>query len=313
LPDGQPRLRRESVRRLLLATLASFPVSCDINDGGLESLYLRRDAGAVRDGAATAAPPAPTPSPGDAGPPSIDPPPGLPPLDAAAPDGPAPGPAPPDAGLPPPDTAPPAPVLLLVGDPDLSPGDEIVARRLTFLGFGVAVRAITSPAAAAAAVQAAPGYALVVLTSSVPPGTGVARETAAIAVPLLCSSPFFFDDLGISQENEEGSINAGEVTLEILEPDHPLAAGRSGTVRVVRTPGLFGSAQTLPGAVPIAAIAGNEEEVAIAGLERGAGTPFGPAPARRVGWFALENTFPTLTGDGWALFDAAVTWLAPRR
>ena len=148
-----------------------------------------------------------------------------------------------------------------------------------------------------------------VLTSSVPSGTGVARQTGRLPVPILCSSAVFFDNLGIAQENEEGLTNQGEAFLEIVAPGHPLAAGRTGTIRVVRGAGSFGSAQTVAGAVPIASIVGDDDEVGIVGLERGAAGALGPAPARRVGWFALEQTFPTLNPDGWALFDAAVGWL----
>lgn len=65
----------------------------------------------------------------------------------------------------------------------------------------------------------------------------------------------------------------------------------------------------MPAAIVIASLPGDEGEVAIFGMERGALGAFGPVPARRVGWFALAETFPSLNRDGWALFDASVRWL----
>ncbi len=305
LSEGRPRLRRKRSGLLWLVVLAAMPSSCDVSDEGLFGTVFRRDGGVTRSapraaGDAGAAPGA-GPSTSVEGPAAGD---------AAAPAPPAGGPLPPPIDAPPPTAVAVArTALLLVGEQPLSMGDTIVSRRLSLLGFQVTVHEIAGAAAATAAVEAARGYALVVLTSSVPAGTGVARQTGEVPVPMLCSSAGFFDDLGISQENEEGAINPGEIQLRIVAPEHPLAAGRAGVVRVARVAGLFGSAQTVPGATPIATLLGDDDEVGIVGLERGAPGAFGPAPARRVGWFALEQTFPALTPDGWALFDAAVRWL----
>jgi hypothetical protein len=298
---------------LLAVGFACTLAACDINDAGLVGLTVR-DGGARRDGQGL-----PDPGPGGAGGSGgvldagmavqTD---GAPAEGELAPDGPvapdaadAPG-APPMTG-----PTPPRPVLLLVGDQDLSPGDEIVLRRLQFLGFRVQAREVEDEDDASDALQAARSVDLVVISSSLPAGTGVARQTGMLPVPILCSNNVFLDDLGISAENEEGESNPEETQLRILAPAHPLAGGRRGLVRVVRAPGVFRSAEVLAGTIPIAAIAGDDEQVSIVGLEKDASTPFGAAPARRVGWFAQEDTFTALNSDGWSLFDAAVKWLVP--
>ena len=222
------------------------------------------------------------------------------------------GPAPvglPDAAPPAPGAGPPPEALLLVGDADVSPGDTILSRRLAALGFRVLTRQILDEGNATAAVQIARTVALVVISSSVPNGTGVARQTGALAVPILCSSAAFLDDLGVSGEQEQGEVRFNQRALRILAPGHPLAAGRTGRVMVARPLSSFSAARITGDAIAIAALVGDPDDVGIVGLEKGARSALGPAPARRVGWFALEATFPGLSPDGWALFDAAVRWL----
>ena len=308
LSVSRPRLRRGWASALVLAAFAPTTPSCDVSDEGLGAVTLRGDAAPPADGPTTGTRPIDEPSP-DAIPADA-----VVASDAAmAPPGPPPeGPAPgsvPDAAPPARDTGPPPEALLLVGDADLSFGDTILSRRLAGLGFRVQTRQILNQGNANAAVQLARTFALVVISSSVPNGTGVARQTGALAVPILCSSPAFLDDLGISVELQEGEVRFNQSALQILAPGHPLAAGRTGRVTVARNFSSFGATQIAGDAIAIAALVGDQDDVGIVGLEKGARSTFGPAPARRVGWFALEATFPGLSADGWALFDAAVRWL----
>ena len=102
-----------------------------------------------------------------------------------------------------------------------------------------------------------------------------------------------------------------KATSRIVASGHPLAASRSGEVRVVNQPRPFGYGQPVAAAVRIATIV-EDQEVLIFGLEKGAAGRFEPAPARRVAWFGLETTYLSLNDNGWALFDAAVRWLTGR-
>ena len=64
----------------------------------------------------------------------------------------------------------------------------------------------------------------------------------------------------------------------------------------------------MPAAIVIATIAEEADEAVMFGLEKGAANRIGPAPARRVGWFAEEEAFLSLNNAGWALYEAAVRW-----
>jgi hypothetical protein len=308
LSESRPRLRRGWVSVLALAAFAPTTPSCDVSDEGLGAITLRGDAAPRPDGAAVGTRPIDEPAP-DAAVADADESPDA----AMAPPVPGPGgPTPeglPDAAPPAPDAGRPPEALLLVGDADLSPGDTVLSRRLAALGFRVLTRQILNEGNATAAVQMARTATLVVISSSVPNGTGVARQTGALAVPILCSSAAFLDDLGISGEEEQGEVRFAQSALQILAPGHPLAAGRIGRVMVSRGLSSFSYAQITGDAIAIAGLVGDRDDVGIVGLEKGARSTLGPAPARRVGWFALEATFPGLSADGWALFDAAVRWL----
>jgi hypothetical protein len=110
--------------------------------------------------------------------------------------------------------------------------------------------------------------------------------------------------------------SAGHVFLDyaitIVEPGHPLAAGREGVTRVYRGPGRLRFGRVGPEAV-VVAVAGKPPRPVLFGYERGAALPGGGvAPARRVGLFlAPEALDPWLLAPtGRALFDAAVEWAA---
>ena len=109
--------------------------------------------------------------------------------------------------------------------------------------------------------------------------------------------------------------SAGQVFLDyaltVVEPSHPLAAGRDGVVRVYRGPGRLRFGRPGPGAV-VVAVAGKPPRPVLFAYEAGAEMPGGVAPARRVGIFlAPEALDPWLLAPtGRALFDAAVEWAA---
>jgi hypothetical protein len=100
------------------------------------------------------------------------------------------------------------------------------------------------------------------------------------------------------------------MSLSLLRTDHPLAAGLSGTLRVAKGPDRCSWGRAREDAIRIAAVEGDAARAAIFGYEQGAAMPGLVAPARRLSFFLFDHTAPSLTPEGWALFDAAVRWCA---
>src|SRR4029079_9837920 len=93
----------------------------------------------------------------------------------------------------------------------------------------------------------------------------------------------------------------------IVNPSSPLAAGLSGTVTVSTAADIF--AQGSPtGSADVAARLPGTSTASDFGYDTGAAMAGLAAPARRVGLFFTDNTAASFTTQGWALFDAAVTW-----
>ena len=323
LPSG-----RDGRRLLLLATLVPLVLSCGLQHEGLGRATPVSEVGdgGVRDGGPTItgvdgrptavdarmdgpgrdtyAPPqtdardAGAPGPDTATPPDTRPP----------PDAPRPDAAPPDTSPPPPDAPPGGQVLLLIGNANISAGDESVRAHIAMLGFPVQVKQAGNAQQIAEARALAAVASLVVMSNSLPEGGGLAAELRELPVPILCSKVDLWDNLGIGQQ-QGTSTAGGEMDLQIRAADHPLAAGRRGEIRVTTQARPFGLGVPVPAAVRIATIVEETDEVLIFGLEKGAAASFGPSPARRVGWFAHETTYLSLNENGWALFDAAVRWL----
>ncbi|HEX7084340.1 MAG TPA: protein O-GlcNAcase [Gaiellaceae bacterium] len=109
---------------------------------------------------------------------------------------------------------------------------------------------------------------------------------------------------------------AGHVFLDealtIEEPGHPLAAGRSGVVRIYRGPGRLRFGRGVPAEATVVATGGTPPRPVLFAVEAGAELcGGGVAPARRVGIFlppdGVEPWLVAPTGE--ALVRAAVDWL----
>jgi hypothetical protein len=238
---------------------------------------------------------------------------------------------PPDAAPPPP-AAP--PLLLLVGEANLSPGDRAMSERLTRMGFQVQVKVVDSQPDAVDAAAMARMAKLVVLSSSLRGGGGggggdddaggpggggggpggggrggaaLARMLREVPVPLLSCRYQLSANLGLAEQGNFAVANS-EQLVQIRMPQHPLAAGRQGYVTVVSERSAFGIVVPVAAAAIVGTIAEETNEALVFGLEKGAADRQGPAPARRAGFFAQENTFMALNDAGWALFEATVRW-----
>jgi hypothetical protein len=192
-------------------------------------------------------------------------------------------------------------VAMIVGSAaSIPPKDVPLRNRLVALGKTVVL--VDDDGLTASQLS---GASLVVVSSSVVP-TKIPTWLATQATPLLDLEAYVQTTLRLATYNRE---LPGVSTLRIMNPSHPLAAGKSGDVAVQSAVAL-GVADPVASAVEIAQIPG-ATTASIYGIESGAALTSGNAPARRVGFFTSYDSPPVLTANGWALFDAAVKWLNP--
>jgi hypothetical protein len=181
----------------------------------------------------------------------------------------------------------------------LSGADSAARSRLISLGY-----AVTIVGDNASVPGDATGKQLIVISSSVS-AANVNTKFRTAAVPVVTWEHALWDDFGMTAA--PGTQVAAQTSLSIVTPGSPLAAGLTGTVQVSTV------ADTLPQGSPgaaavIAARLPGTSTASDFGYDTGAAMPGLTAPARRVGLFLGDNTAATLTAQGWALFDAAVTW-----
>jgi hypothetical protein len=208
--------------------------------------------------------------------------------------------------------------LLLTGPDDtkeeppppegLRGSEERLKARLERLGFQVTVLA-----AAALTPERAREAAVLVFSSSVSSNL-LEPAIAELPVPLLVLESTGLEQLGLTGRRWRRDIGTAPPLTDVVieNPGHPLAAGLTGTVRVLAWPLNVRWAAPLPGASLVATYPGAPEHAGLLfGYERGATTALGPAPARRVGLFLGNGRIiRALTEPGWRLFDAAVLWCA---
>ncbi|MFK8024650.1 MAG: TolB family protein [Ilumatobacter sp.] len=151
-------------------------------------------------------------------------------------------------------------------------------------------------------------YDVVVIASSVQPSVLTSRLRDAV-VPILVSEPALFDDMSMVPQGGRGE-QPSVSSVRIADPDHPLAGGLSGRVKVFASgsPVNFGKDSAAPGAEVAATVVGNSNRMTIFGFDAGRALTDRPAPARRVGFFASYAA--ELTTDGDRLVAAAIDWLA---
>jgi len=195
-------------------------------------------------------------------------------------------------------------VLLVVGNTTLGAGDSAVQNRLVSLGYAVTVKT-----ALAAVTADATGKALVAV-SSTGASSDVGTKFRNVTVPVLLWESNLLDDMGMTSTTTGsfGTTSASSVVINL--PNHPLAAGLSGTVAVATSSDPLSWGQPGAGAFKVATVSGSTSHAAIFAYEPGADMVGLTAPARRVGFFLSDLTASKLTTSGWSLFDAAVKWAA---
>ncbi len=149
---------------------------------------------------------------------------------------------------------------------------------------------------------------LVIISESVNSGN-VNTKFRNVKVPVLLWDPYLYDDMGMTASAE--GVDYGTISkskLVISAPQHPAAAGLSGTVQISSTEREMTYGVPNTNADIIAVWEGDTDKAALFVYDKGAYMPGLTAPARRVGFFVKDGIASDLTDDGWKLFDAAVDW-----
>jgi hypothetical protein len=207
-------------------------------------------------------------------------------------------------------------VLMGVEDAEVparqSSTDEPLTTRLTELGFAVEVvpldeRGTTLPASVRQAQ-------VVVLSPTLLAGE-LSDDLVDLPVPIVALETSAYTRLGLTGPVWRRDLGNNEQrfrTIEIAAPQHPLAAGLSGSPIVLGRPIMLRWAVPSDDAIIVAHYPGGPaHHSAVFAYERGSEMPGGRAPARRVGLFLGNGrVIRSLTPDGWRLFDAAVAWSA---
>lgn len=184
-------------------------------------------------------------------------------------------------------------------------GDLNIQTRLTGLGFTVTMISDENATAGDAA-----GKALVYISATA--DSGILNNTMRnVTVPVMVCESNLFDDMGMTgglAGIDYGSTGLDQDSIEIVDAGHPMAAGFSGTVQVYPFPNQIRWGNPNGNAAVVATTADGNNNGAVFGYAMGA-PMFGlNAPERRVGFFVSTTTNADLNGNGWLLFDAAVTW-----
>ena len=173
---------------------------------------------------------------------------------------------------------------------------------LTAAGYSVTVRNQTQ-----AVTGDAYGKSLVIISNSVTSGN-VNTKFRNVPLPVLNWEPSLFDDLqmtGLTSGTHYGD-QSGQTQVSVVNTGHPLAAGLSGNVQTTANPQLYFWGVPAASADVVATIVGDPGRAALFGYEEGDLMVGLVAPARRAGFF--NGIGADFTGNGWALFDAAVKW-----
>lgn len=191
-------------------------------------------------------------------------------------------------------------------DPAIHSHDIEVIARLEELGFTVTPVYSQDTTGAEAA-----DYDFIYMSESTRSDTLQAKFIAT-EKPILSCEMWIGDDMGFTGTEEGVDYGNKEhmySAINIIEPDHPLAAGLSGEVEVYSTDGIMGFGNP-GGDVTVVATAVDDPEVAfIYVYEKGAKNKLGDTvPGLRVWFYFFETMEWFTTDDGWQLWEAAVRY-----
>lgn len=204
--------------------------------------------------------------------------------------------------------------IMIVNGDEASESDFAVRERLqAVFGFDVLLVDDTTVENGAFSAEEADGLdpALIYVSSTTLSGRVVAQPWHELAVPIVNVEQATADDFQLVTGNGQANDILG--TVEIVDPNHPLAAGFSaGEVAYmegqIRTGVHWGT--PVEDSTVVAQRVGNPAQVLIYGIEEGAELlDFTLAPARRVQFgITGDNNFSAFNDAGLKLFDAAISW-----
>jgi hypothetical protein len=194
----------------------------------------------------------------------------------------------------------PSGILFVVGNTSLNAGDQAVYNRLTGQGYTVTVVDDGDSES-----SDADGKALVIISSTVT-ANQVNTKFRDVTTPVLVWERELYDDMQLASNS--GRDN-NETQVRIVGAGHVLAAGlANGSQTVSSSHWYTWGAPNLTTAILIAQINDNTAQYTIFAYETGVTMVGMSAPGPRVGFFLENTTASGLNSNGWALFDAAVSW-----
>ena len=216
-------------------------------------------------------------------------------------------------------------VLLVVGNENGTSmrgegtGDKFLRNHLeAMLGHTVTLGGDNT---AAGELRAAAESADLVIVSESVGSAMLQAKLKPVTRPILNYEAFIQDEMGLTPPGPPGDpglpasfalgVKANETRIDIVMPNHPLAAGTTGTVTVYRSPKSVTWGKVAATAEVVATLPGDRAGVVIYVYRKGSRLQDGSnAAGLRVGFFLEDDdttgTANMMTEDGLRLFDAAV-------
>lgn len=208
------------------------------------------------------------------------------------------------------------------GEVELSwlPGDEL--KKMLFVGSGVSADVktiahldtlgfleIDFALAYEVETEDAEGYDIIFVGES--SGSGdIDQKFMSLPIPVVYSKGWVLDNIYLSSAGagEYGDVDH-HTTINIVESEHPLAAGLSGSVEVYSEAGKVNFGTPGEDATIIATVADDDSKATIFAHEEGTKNLNGDTiPARQVSTFLFAGQEDYMTEEGWKLLDEGVKW-----
>lgn len=187
---------------------------------------------------------------------------------------------------------------------EMQGGDQAILTHLQNQGYQVEVKSAVGITTADAT------GAQLVITSSTVNSNDLGQAFTSLSVPVINWEPALYDDLLMTASAAPEFLGwMGEQSVAIVNPEHPLAAGQTGTVQLYTGPEQVAWANPMDAGTTVGVAASAPAQTLLFAYE--AGTPLpggGTAAGRRIGFPLGDNAANNFTADGWSLFDAAVCW-----
>jgi hypothetical protein len=194
-------------------------------------------------------------------------------------------------------------VVFYVGSSGANDAEKAVSEKLEAMGMVVAVINVYDPADI-------PDADLLLISGTVNSGDVATPhpDLGTYDLPIINCEPALYDELGVS-ESGGSSFTAVDGNIEIVDEEHPLAAELAGTVQITEISKDVTGGQP-EGDVNIVAMGdpADPAKACIFSYNLDAMMRENPAPAKRVGFFLMNDAADAMTDQGWALFEAAVLW-----